>query len=216
LRREDVIPVIPRDVVVAFVEVLFTAVSLWNEESAVVDVATIAATTGVLDDTRLPDASVVTTMFAPIPESLKFVAVRFVVKMFVDVAFVVVPFVTVRAEMVDDAFEMKPWSVGRIENTTLPAVPVSSVRREASSDEVSIDVLDTLLLNTVQSPAVKHPNTPAVAVLHVRAPPTFERPEPVRSVKYSLFNPRVLAYDVVDVAFVVVLFPVIRTFAGKT
>ena len=182
---------------------------------AVVLVAVIAATTGVLDDTRFPFASVVTTMFAPIPESLKFVAARFVAKRFVEVAFVVVPFVTVRAEIVDDAFEMNPWSVGRIEKTRDP-VPVSSVSNDASSEDVSIDVLDILLLNTVQSPAVKHPNTDPLAVLHVRTPLTLDKPDPVRSVKYSLLSPRVLAYDVVEVALVVVLFPVIRTFAGKT
>jgi hypothetical protein len=61
-----------------------------NVEVAVVDVALIAATTGVDEDTRLPLLSVVITMFAPIPERLKFVALRFVAKKFVDVAFVVV------------------------------------------------------------------------------------------------------------------------------
>ena len=60
-------------------------------------------------------------------------------------------------KVVEDAFvawkfakAAVPVKVGDAENTTLP-VPVSSVNSAASSAEVSMEVLDTLLLNTVQS-----------------------------------------------------------------
>ena len=65
------------------------------------------------------------------------------------VALVVVPVVTVSAAMVDDAFDTNPWKSGLFENTKFP-VPVSSVMRSASSCDVSSDVEEILLLNTVK------------------------------------------------------------------
>jgi hypothetical protein len=132
-------------------------------------------------------AKVVEVAFVVVPEVttafeiVAFVATKVFAKRFVDVAFVVVPEVTVRAAMVEDAFEMKPWRVGRMEKTREP-VPVSSVTKAASSDEVSIEVVETLLLKRVQSVEVKQPKVEPVAVAQERAPETFVRPEPVRSV----------------------------------
>ena len=131
-----------------------------------------------------PLASVETSMFAPTPESVKLVAFRFVAKRLVEVALVVVPFVTVRAEIVEEAFEMNPARVGRVANTRDPE-PVSSVTSEASSDDVSIDVLPTLLLNTVQSADARQPKVEPFAVSHVSTPAEFDRPVPVRSVNDS-------------------------------
>ena len=54
-----------------------------------------------------------------------------------------------------------PVKVGDAENTTLPD-PVSSVRSAASSAEVSMDVLETLLLKMVQSVDARYPFCPAV------------------------------------------------------
>ncbi len=69
-------------------------------------------------------------------------------------------------------------------NTRKP-LPVSSVKRFASSAEVSILVEDILLLKVVQSLAVIQPNVEPFAVLQVSALPTTERPLPVRSLNVS-------------------------------
>ena len=61
--------------------------------------------------------------------------------------------------------------------------PVSSVINVASSDDVSIDVDDTLLLKTVQSADDRQPKVAELAVLQVRAPDVIDRPEPVISVR---------------------------------
>ncbi len=132
-----------------------------------------------------------------------------------------------------------PVKVGLILKTALP-VPVSSVSAVmrfadekslvvtvmisselmsvSSSDSVSIEVLETLLLNTVQSAAVRQPNAALVAVIQVSAFEVFWRPEPVMSVIASA--PKVKSDETrrfVDVAFVVVPFVmvefVIRAFA---
>ncbi len=175
-----------------------------NEEVAVVEVARYAAAVGVDVETMFPLASVETSMFAPIPESVKLVAFRFVAKRLVEVALVVVPFVTVKAEIVDEAFEMKPARVGSVANTRDPE-PVSSVTRVASSDDVSIDVLDTLLLKTVQSAEARQPKTAPVAVSHVNTPALFDRPEPVRSENLSELSQSELEIArLVEVALVVV------------
>ena len=55
-----------------------------------------------------------------------------------------------------------PVNVGPAENTNDPPTPVSSVINEPSSDEVSIEVLLTLLLKIVQSPRAKYPFCAAV------------------------------------------------------
>jgi hypothetical protein len=161
-----------RFVEVAFVVVLFVAVIRANVESTVVEVALIAATVGVDDETRFPFASVVTTMFAPIPERRKLEATRFVVKRFVEVALVVVPLVTVSDAMVDDAFERNPANVGLFENTNDP-VPVSSVISAASSAEVSSEVDEILLLKILQSVEESLPfdASPANGRLNVRVDP---------------------------------------------
>ena len=81
---------------------------------------------------------------------------RVVAKSVVLVAFVLDALTAVKFWKVDDAvakIEAKlavPVNVGLAEKTTLP-VPVSSVRSAASSAEVSIEVLDTLLLKMVKS-----------------------------------------------------------------
>ena len=78
------------------------------------------------------------------------------------VALVVVPVVTVSAAMVDDAEVRRlandavPVNVGDPAKTRAP-VPVSSVMRAASLAEVSSEVLDILLLNTVKSAAASLP-----------------------------------------------------------
>ena len=46
---------------------------------------------------------------------------------------------------------IRPSKTGSVENTSLPAVPVSSVIRAASSADVSMEVEEILLLKTVQS-----------------------------------------------------------------
>jgi len=100
-------------------------------------------------------------MNCPVPPiavaKVRFVVDALVAKRFVDVAFVVVPVVTVSEEMVVEAWERKPWNVGvpvnagEMENTTEPAVPVSSVKRAASSADVSREVEEILLLKILQS-----------------------------------------------------------------
>ena len=69
---------------------------------------------------------------------------------FVVVALVVVAVSAVRLKIVDDAFEINPWSVGLMEKTAMP-VPVSSPSTPASSEEVSMLVVESLLLKSVQS-----------------------------------------------------------------
>jgi len=49
-----------------------------NVDVAVVEVALIAATCGVEEETRLPEPSVVMTIFAPVPVKARFVAKRLV------------------------------------------------------------------------------------------------------------------------------------------
>ena len=61
---------------------------------------------------------------------------------------------------------MKPVSVGNVPKTSAP-LPVSSVIRLASSRDVSMDVLDTLLLKLVQLAEVRQPNVEALAVSQV-------------------------------------------------
>ena len=101
---------------------------------------------------------------------------------------------------------MNPARVGSVANTRDPE-PVSSVTSVASSDDVSIDVLDTLLLNTVQSAAARHPKTAPVAVEQVNTPALLVSPEPVRSVNLSELSHREFDIDrFVEVAFVVVAF----------
>jgi hypothetical protein len=95
------------------------------------------------------------------------------------VAFVVVEFPTmVKFPIwVDEAVEMKPWRVGKVEKTRFPALPVSSVKSDASSAEVSIEVLETLLLKTDQSAATRQPLVEAVAASQVTAFTVRVRPE---------------------------------------
>jgi len=76
-----------------------------NVDVAVVEVATIAVTCGVDDETRLPDPSVVMTMLAPIPEIAKFVAKRLVNVPEVENKFVVV------AEVPVALVKVKFWRV---------------------------------------------------------------------------------------------------------
>ena len=64
---------------------------------------------------------------------------------------------------VELAFEMNPCRVGKVENTRFPAVPVSSVMRVASSAEVSMEVVDILLLKTDQSDDERKPDCEALA-----------------------------------------------------
>ena len=100
-------------------------------------------------------------MNCPVPPiavaKVRFVVDALVAKKLVLVAFVVVPVVTVSAVMVVEACERKPWNVGvpvklgEIENTTDPAVPVSSVKSAASFAEVSRDDDEILLLKILQS-----------------------------------------------------------------
>ena len=107
-------------------------------------------------------------------------------------------------EIVEEAFEMNPARVGRVANTRDPE-PVSSVTSEASSDDVSIDVLPTLLLNTVQSADARQPNVEPFAVSQVSTPAEFDRPVPVRSVNLSeLSQSEELIARLVEVALVVV------------
>ena len=61
----------------------------------------------------------------------------------------------------------------------------------AITDAPERDDDDILLLNVVQSADARHPKTADVAVLHVSNPPAFDSPEPVKSVKYSEFNPKI-------------------------
>ena len=56
------------------------------------------------------------------------------------------PVAPVPPPMVDDAEERKPARSGFVEKTRLPAVPVSSVRIVASSEDVSISVLWIILI----------------------------------------------------------------------
>jgi energy-converting hydrogenase Eha subunit C len=67
---------------------------------------------------------------------------------------------------VEEAVEVKPTRVGFVLKTRDP-VPVSSVTRAASFAEVSMEVLDTLLLKSDQLDAVKHPVVAAFATSQV-------------------------------------------------
>ncbi len=80
------------------------------------------------------------------------VKVAFVAKRLVDVAFVVVLVVAV-----NELIAATPESVGLVLNTRKP-VPVSSVRSPASSEEVSIEVDESLPLKRVQSEAERRPS----------------------------------------------------------
>jgi hypothetical protein len=73
------------------------------------------------------------------------------------------------------------------------------------TDAPERDEEEILLLKVDQSAVAKQPKTAAVAVLHVSAPATFARPEPVRDVKYEALIPNLVAYILVEVLFVVVL-----------
>ena len=106
---------------------------------------------------------------------------------------IVSPPTPVPSPIVLDAFERNPARRGLPENTKLPADPVSSVMSDASSAEVSIEDEETLSLKIVQSAEVRHPNVELFEVIQVRAFELFWSPLPVRSVKYSLFVPRVVA-----------------------
>ena len=123
-----------------------------------------------------------------------------VAKNAVVVAFVVVELpVTVKSPtIVEEAFEMKPVSVGKVEKTMLP-VPVSSSKREMSSDDasmsastrmfdtpqsvstspmVSMEVVETLLLKSVQSEARRQPKTEPEAVSQSKSFEVLVRPSP--------------------------------------
>ncbi len=67
--------------------------------------------------------------------------------------------------------------VGEVEKTSDP-LPVSSVTRVMSSDDVSIDDDATLFMKVVQSAAVRHPCAPAVAVSQLSVLPDQVRPVP--------------------------------------
>ena len=128
----------------------------------------ILATCGVDVETMFPAASVPRSMVVPTPERRKLFVTKFVANKFVLVAFVVVPLVTVRAEIVEEAVERKPWRVGSVPKTSDP-VPVSSVMRDASFAEVSRDEDEILLLKIDQSVDVRHPKVEEFAVLQVTA-----------------------------------------------
>jgi hypothetical protein len=114
------------------------------------------------------------------------VEARFDTKRLVEVALVEVelPVMLKSPATVEEAEEMKPESSGRVEKTILP-VPVSSSKREMSSLEasmsfsmmmletpvrvsssakLSIEVVETLLSNLVQSAESKQPKTEEEAV----------------------------------------------------
>ena len=109
-----------------------------------------------------------TAPFVPFNKPEKLLTERFEVKRFVldavvakevvEVALVVEAFAAVKLPKVEDAvakIDAKldvPVNVGPAENTKEPPTPVSSVTREPSSAEVSMEVLATLLLKIVQSP----------------------------------------------------------------
>ncbi len=76
-----------------------------------------------------------------------------------------------------------PVKTGDAENTTLPAVPVSSVRSAASSAEVSIDDDATLPLKVDQSVVERQPKSELLPVAQVSALLERVSPEPVRSVR---------------------------------
>ncbi len=76
-----------------------------------------------------------------------------------------------------------PVNTGDAEKTTLPAVPVSSVRSAASSAEVSRDDEATLALNADQSVVVIQPKSELLPVAQVSALLERVSPEPVRSVR---------------------------------
>jgi hypothetical protein len=67
-----------------------------NVEVAVVDVAKIAATVGVDEETTFPPASIAASMLVPAPKSRRALVTKFEVKKFVVVAFVVVLFIAVK------------------------------------------------------------------------------------------------------------------------
>jgi len=123
---------VERFVEVALVVVLFDAVTSWSVDEPVARKFEAVIAPVVVSDPPVADVNT-----------------RFEVKRLVEVALVVVPVVTVSAAMVDDAFDTNPWKSGLFENTKFP-VPVSSVMRSASSCDVSSDVEEILLLNTVK------------------------------------------------------------------
>jgi hypothetical protein len=62
-----------------------------------------------------------------------------------------------------------PVKVGDMENTANPAVPVSSLKSDASIADDCIDDDASFAENIVKSAAARHPGTDAVAVVQVTA-----------------------------------------------
>jgi hypothetical protein len=87
------------------------------------------------------------------------------------VAFVAIRFVTVVVAV----------SVGPAENTATPPVPVSSPKSAANSEDVSIEVDESLPLKSVQSEAERRPRAVfalAVGMFNVCTPPADAKPHP--------------------------------------
>ncbi len=92
-----------------------------------------------------------------------------------------------------------PRKYGDVLKTSEP-VPTSSVMSVASSEDVSIEVLETLPLKLVQSALVRQPKVALPLVAHVSAPAELLSPLPVRSVNASplMTNVVVVAMRVVS------------------
>ena len=116
----------------------------------------------------------------PAPITARLVVVAPVKTPFVAKRFVLVAFVVVEVVAVNELIAATPESVGLVLKTRKP-VPVSSVRSPASSEEVSIEVDESLPLNRIQSEAERRPSAVfalAVGILSVCTPPADAKPQP--------------------------------------
>ncbi len=99
---------------------------------------------------------------------------------FVAKRFVLVAFVVVLVVAVNELIAATPERVGLVLNTRKP-VPVSSPIKVASSEEVSIEVDESLPLKRVQSEAERRPSAVfalAVGMFRVWTPPVDAKPHP--------------------------------------
>jgi len=90
------------------------------------------------------------------------------------------PLCCVPPPIVEDALEINPARVGLVAKTSAPE-PVSSVMREASSEEVSREVEEILLLKILQSDEERRPRglvALAFGMLSVWVPPAEVKPQP--------------------------------------
>ncbi len=186
---------IARFVVVACVVVPLTAVKFWKVDEAL---ARMLANVPVPDEVMLPPLAEVKKKF--VVEAR--VAKKLVVVALVDVEFPVMLKSPITVEEADEMNPVRvgvPVSAGETESTRDPQVPVSPETRAAISEQssnsvlarilippmrvsssarVSIEVEEILLLKTVQSAEVRHPNTDDEALSQSMSFSVRVRPSP--------------------------------------